>query len=132
MTTYRGSCHCGAITFQADIDLSQGSIKCNCSICRKGRFWAAIVTPAKFRLLSGADDLGLYQFLSKTDEHFFCRHCGIRPFGTGKSPRWGDFYAVSLTCLDDISDAELAAVPVTCIDGRADAWACAPAETRYL
>lgn len=132
MKTYCGSCHCGAITFQADIDLSQGSIKCNCSICRKGRFWPAIVAPSAFRLLTGSDALTLYQFHSKTDEHFFCRHCGIRAFGTGKSPRWGDFYAVSLSCLDDISDAEMAAVPVTYIDGRNDAWDCTPAVTGYL
>lgn len=132
MKTYRGSCHCGAITFQADIDLSQGTIKCNCSICRKARFWPAIVQPSAFRLLSGADDLTLYQFLRKVDEHFFCRHCGIRPFSTGKSPRWGTFCAVNLTCLDDITDAELASTPVTFLDGRNDAWECAPAETRHL
>ncbi len=132
MKTYSGSCHCGAVRFEADIDLSQGTLKCNCSICLKGRFWPAIVQPSAFRLLAGEADLSTYQFLSLRDQHRFCRHCGVRPFVIGQSPRWGKFYGVSVTCLDNVSDAELAAAPVTFIDGRHDNWDAEPAETRFL
>lgn len=130
MKTYQGSCHCGALRFEADIDLSQGTLKCNCSVCRKRRFWAAIVRPAAFRLTAGTP--AVYQFGARSDHHYFCKECGVHTFGTGDSPRWGAFYSVSVTCLDGASDSELAGAPVTFIDGRNDCWDAAPAEVRYL
>ena len=130
--TFHGSCHCGEVRFEADIDLALGTLRCNCSICIKARYWPALVAPAAFRLLAGEGVLARYQFGAKRDEHFFCRHCGVRSFGTGNSPRRGPFYSVNLTCLDDISDAELAAAPVTYVDGRNDNWDTLPAETRFL
>jgi hypothetical protein len=130
MKTYQGSCHCGEVRFEAQLDLRQGTIKCNCSICRKRRFWPAIIKPEAFRLLGGVP--ALYQFGAKADQHFFCAACGVHAFGTGSSPRWGKFYAVNVTCLDNASDAELAAAPVTFIDGRNDCWETEPAETGHL
>lgn len=132
MKTYRGSCHCGTVTFEADIDLAQGTLRCNCSICFKARFWPAIVQPAAFRLLTGAGDLTLYQFATRRDQHLFCRHCGIRAFGIGQSPRWGEFYAVNVTCLDDVTPEELANAPITYLDGKNDEWEVPPVETRHL
>ena len=76
--TYQGSCHCGAVRFEADLDLTESTYRCNCSICRRTRFWAAVAREDGFRLLAGAGELTQYLFNSRKNEHWFCRHCGAR------------------------------------------------------
>ena len=134
--TYHGSCHCGAVRFACDVDLIDGTSRCNCSICAKGRFWKAIVRAPDFRLLQGEDALSDYRFMGSaggTIHHLFCRQCGIKTFGRGEMEALGGvFYAVNMACLDDISPEELAEAPVRYEDGRADRWEAPPAETRHL
>lgn len=129
--TYSGGCHCGAVRFEADIDLSQGTVKCNCSICSKARAWLTAVDPGDFRLLQGADTLSEYRFGTQRMGYLFCKTCGIKSFGRGNGGR-GEFIAVMISCLENVPDAELAKLPVTYVDGRHDNFQAPPAETRHL
>jgi hypothetical protein len=130
--TYAGGCHCGAVRYEADVDLSKGTLKCNCSICSKARAWLVAVDGDDFRLLRGADALSEYQFGANRIHHLFCRHCGIKSFSRGDGAGGKQFVAVAVSCLDDIPDAELAALSILYVDGRSDNFQAAPAQTSHL
>lgn len=130
--TYSGGCHCGAVRYEADMDLSQGTLKCNCSVCGKGRAWLVAVNGEDFRLLNGTDALSEYQFGTRRIHHLFCKNCGIKSFARGSGPGGKEFVAVVVSCLENVSDAELAALAITHVDGRNDNFQSPPAETRHL
>jgi hypothetical protein len=125
--TYNGSCHCGAVRFEADIDLAQGTFKCNCSICFKTRAWPAGVPTSGFLLLTDEKALADYQFGKQRIHHRFCRTCGVRPFS-----RSGDQLAVRVNCLDGVNPKELIDAPVKYFDMLHDNPKSPPAETRHL
>lgn len=118
--TYKGSCHCGAVRFEADLDLTQSSYRCNCSICRRNRFWAAITTAEHFRLIDGEPMLTEYLFNTRKNKHYFCKVCGVRPFGVGTETPVGMMYGVNIGCLEGISEEELSNIPITYVDGMND------------
>jgi hypothetical protein len=121
--TYQGRCHCGAVKFEADLDLTQSSYRCNCSICSRTRFWPAIAKADGFRLLAGEAELTRYLFNTKKNEHYFCKLCGVRAFGKGTETPVGVMFGVNIGCLEGVSDEELARIPINCVDGRNDRFA---------
>jgi hypothetical protein len=132
LKTYQGSCHCGAVRFEADIDLSLATFRCNCSICARNRFWAAVVKPPAFRLLEGKAAVTQYVFYSMRNQHYFCRTCGVRAFGVGNDAEGGEVIGVNIGCLNDATAGELAAAPIQYCDGKNDNWQNPPAVTNYL
>jgi hypothetical protein len=130
--TYQGSCHCGAVRYEADVDLSQATGKCNCSICFKSRAWMAFIPAADFRLLDGESSLRDYQFGRKTIHHRFCATCGVRPFADGADPQGNPLYAIRVNCLDGVEPRELVDAPVKYVNMLHDDFASTPAETRHL
>lgn len=131
MKTYKGSCHCGAVRFEADLDLGQ-SFRCNCSICRRTRFWVAVAMPGGFRLTNGDGEMTAYLFNTKKNQHFFCKHCGVRAFGVGNETPIGKMYGVNIGCLENVSEEELTKIPITYIDGLNDRWPHPPTFFSHL
>jgi hypothetical protein len=132
LKTYSGSCHCGAVQFQADIDLSRGTTRCNCSICSKARAWFVMVSGDHFRLRKGEDAMADYQWTpagkSRPNLHYrFCTTCGVRVFATGQDPKGGPMYAIAVATLEGADPDELAR-SVKYLDGRHDQFNQAPPE----
>ena len=132
LTRHTGSCHCGAVRFEVDLDLDQPTYRCNCSICRRTRFWVAVASPERFRVTSGDAALTEYRFNTRQNRHFFCRHCGVRPFGIGNDTPVGTMIGVNVGCLDDLDDEQLSKLPITFVDGRNDRPQHAPAFFSHL
>jgi hypothetical protein len=123
LKTYTGSCHCGVLKFEADLDLTQSTFRCNCSICRRTRLWAAVAKEDGFRIISGESELTKYTFNSHKNHHYFCKHCGVRAFGVGNDTPMGRMYGVNVGCLDQLTDKELSELPITYVDGLHDKFA---------
>jgi hypothetical protein len=129
--TYQGGCHCGAVRFEAGIDLAKGAFRCNCTICDKTRAWLAPVPKPDFTLLSGESELRDYQFGQKRIHHFFCTKCGVRSFSRGSDAQGNEMYAVRVNCLESVDPQALIEAPVQYFDMLHNSLD-APAETRHL
>jgi hypothetical protein len=111
---YTGSCHCGRIAF--DVDVEPGpALECNCSYCsRKGSLlW--FVPRARFSLATAEANLATYTFNKHVLQHHFCATCGIAPFSYGRDPKGNDVAAVNVRCLEGVDPASLQRIPY---DGR--------------
>jgi hypothetical protein len=142
LKTYSGSCHCGAVRYEADLDLSQGTTRCDCSLCSKARAWFAFAKAAQVRVLAGADALADYQWIPPGKPHpflhyRFCKTCGVRTFAQGgEGSSLGDaFYAVAIASLDgdgDGVDADELAASIKYVDGRHDHYDRPPQDVRLM
>ena len=137
LKTYSGSCHCGAVRFQTDIDLSKGTNRCNCSICTKARAGFVFVKADRLRLITGTDALADCQWTPpgkpRPNLHYrFCRTSGVRVFAQGEQEALGGaFYAVAIASLDDADPDELLAA-MKYVDGRHDRYDQPPADARLI
>ncbi|NRA86253.1 MAG: GFA family protein [Rhizobiales bacterium] len=84
MTNYKGSCHCGNVTFEINGKI-ENIVECNCSICtiRGHLLWFVPKTDIKFTK-GGDDAMGAYQFGKKHITHRFCKNCGTSMMSDGE------------------------------------------------
>lgn len=111
---YEGGCHCGAVHFHADMDLSN-PITCNCSYCTQRGSILAFTPAENFVLESGEDKLTEYRFNTETIQHLFCSVCGMESFARGAMPDGTKMAAVNVRCLEGV---DLDALETQQVDGR--------------
>jgi hypothetical protein len=113
MPLYRGSCHCGAVTFSFDDEPITAGVRCNCSICaRRGAVMSDRYYARDEITISGLDACGVYIWGDRMMNHYFCRTCGIYPFA---SVIEDGRVRVNLGCVDGV---DTFAVAIRAIDGR--------------
>ena len=97
MNSYQGGCHCGAVTYEVRA-LIESVVRCNCSICTKKGAVFFKVEPENFTLISGKENLSLYQFNLNIAKHLLCKTCGIYCFHHPRSTP--DLMAINANTLD--------------------------------
>ena len=127
-TWKKGSCHCGAVTFEVRTGPAVELVDCNCSMCHRTGYLHLMVPKADFRIVTGAEKLTTYTFNTRTAKHTFCSVCGIKGFYVPRSHP--DGWSVNFRCLN--AD-DFASVVTTEFDGRHwedNAGSLAPLEAR--
>lgn len=111
---HQGACHCKAVQFEIEVDITQG-MTCNCSYCSRKGMVLAFGPRSALTITSGEDNLTTYQFNKMVINHMFCKTCGVQPFGFGKGPDGSETYAVNLRCVEGV---DLSALPTMEYNGK--------------
>ena len=108
---YKGSCHCGKVQFEVDLDLDHVRV-CDCSLCVKRGALNHRVEDSDIRIITPLDELTLYQWHTKTAKDYFCPTCGILPF---RRPRTApEKWTVNVRCLDGV---DVDSIPIEQVHG---------------
>ena len=108
----RGACHCGGVQFEVELPNGfEGLSRCNCSMCARRGAVVASVPLARFTVVHGVENLSLYQFNTKTAEHYFCSICGIYTHHKRRSNP--DQFSVNVACIEGVNPFDLGEIPTT-------------------
>ena len=111
---YKGSCHCGKVSFEAEGEI-KSALACNCSMCRRKGSLLWFVPRESLRLVSAQDAARSYTFNRHAIKHRFCPTCGVHPYAEATSPEGKPMAAINLRCIENI---DLPSIPVERFDGR--------------
>lgn len=109
MKKYKGACHCKAVQFEVEADLTK-VIECNCTHCQKKGLLLTFSPATQFKLISGENKLQSYRFNKKLIDHLFCKTCGVQAFGKGAGKN-GPTVSINVRCLDGVELSELTLTP---------------------
>ena len=75
----KAACHCG--TVELDINLANNLTdisRCNCSFCNRCAVAVVAVFLEDLNIVYGEGQLTMYQWGSKSENHYFCKTCGLK------------------------------------------------------
>lgn len=101
-TLHHGGCHCGAVRYHVELDLTAPALACNCSICGRAGTYLMFVPADKFTLEQGEANLTDYQFNKHILHHLFCKTCGIKSFTRGTNSKGEPMVAVNVRTIDNV------------------------------
>jgi hypothetical protein len=111
---YKGSCHCGKVSFEVEGEIKEG-LACNCSMCQRKGSLLWFVPREKLQLLSPEDAAKTYTFNNHVIKHRFCPDCGIHVYGEARDPKGNPTAAINIRSIENI---DLAPISVKHFDGR--------------
>lgn len=96
-TAHRGSCLCGAVTFELEGDIPPADA-CHCTACRKhsGHYFVSADVPRSALTVRGEENVRWYQSSAKA-RRGFCGVCGSSLFW---NPVGGDWTGVAMGAFD--------------------------------
>lgn len=104
----RGSCLCGAVSFEFDAAQAHAPDACHCSQCRKhaGHYFASANVPRSALAIHGGDSITWYRS-SEQVRRGFCRVCGSSLFWDPDKTTH-EFIAVAMGALEHPTGLRLA------------------------
>jgi hypothetical protein len=112
---YKGSCHCGKVAYEVEMDTLAGVMECNCSICSRKGAKMAFAPREKLELTTPESNARSYLFNKHVIEHRFCPECGIHAYGVGRDRQGKEMAMINVRCLEGV---DYDALPVKHVDGR--------------
>ncbi len=113
-TELKAAGHCGSVRFRVEwTDGFDTARRCTCSYCRMRVAVAVSANAGDIVFDAGEQALTLYQFNTRTAEHYFCSKCGIYTHQRRRSNP--NQYGINVACLEGASPFDFDDVPV--IDG---------------
>ena len=102
---HKGSCLCGAVTFEVEGELP-GPDACHCTRCRKssGHYFASTDVPRSAVTIQGEDNVSWYQSSEKA-RRGFCATCGSSLFW---DPLFKDWIGVAMGAFETRTETQLA------------------------
>lgn len=121
-TTYKGSCHCGAVTYSVLLPQPLEFIKvmnCNCKLCTKNGY-LNVYPKRKHVKIQGEENLTSYVWSKASCAHLFCKTCGTSLFASPRASEEGGEEPEDLAVnVRGFVDVDLEKLQYRKFDGRA-------------